>query len=157
MVLMNSTISGKADGLYTAAQAIPANTVIDSTYLTAAPEGGLNALSDQIGTLAKKEYTYWASSYGSADDVALPSSWNELYILFQVDANNTQFHALNIPKAAVPSSGERMFTGGHYYSATNNSFVRANYKASTNKLDFSLYTDGAASSRGAYNIYIYYR
>ena len=45
VVLKNSTISGRADGLYTAAKAIPANTAIDSTYLTAVSNGGLNHLS----------------------------------------------------------------------------------------------------------------
>ena len=49
VILKNSTITGKDDGLYTAAKAIPANTVIDGTYLsTAVSGGGLNALSDQI-------------------------------------------------------------------------------------------------------------
>lgn len=40
--LRNSTISGRADGLYTAAQAIPANTPISASYLTAVSNGGLN-------------------------------------------------------------------------------------------------------------------
>lgn len=45
VVLKNSTISGRADGLYTAAKAISANTAIDNTYLTAISNGGLNNLS----------------------------------------------------------------------------------------------------------------
>lgn len=45
VVLTHSTITGRDDGLYTAAKAIPANTTIDSTYLTAASGGGLNALN----------------------------------------------------------------------------------------------------------------
>lgn len=45
VILRNSTISGKADGLYTAAKAIPANTAIDETYLTGPiANGGLNAV-----------------------------------------------------------------------------------------------------------------
>lgn len=40
----NSTISGVSDGLYTAAQAIPANYAIDAAYLTAVIGGGLNAV-----------------------------------------------------------------------------------------------------------------
>lgn len=55
LILKDSTISGCDDGAYVAAQAIPANTVIDSTYLTALPKGGLNgvysSLSDQIANL----------------------------------------------------------------------------------------------------------
>ena len=50
IVLKNSIISGCDDGLYTAAQAIPADTTIDSTYLTAVSGGGLNALNTQISS-----------------------------------------------------------------------------------------------------------
>lgn len=51
VVLKNSTISGRADGLYTAAKTIPANTEIDSTYLTAVSNGGLNNLKGQVDAL----------------------------------------------------------------------------------------------------------
>lgn len=44
VIVKNSTISGITDGLYTAKFAIPANTAIDSTYLTAVSGGGLNDL-----------------------------------------------------------------------------------------------------------------
>jgi hypothetical protein len=46
--LKNSTISGCSDGLYTAAKAIPANTAINGTYLSAEPSGGLNVLNDGL-------------------------------------------------------------------------------------------------------------
>lgn len=48
IILRNSTISGITDGLYTAAQAIPANTMIDATYLTAVSDGGFNSLLSNI-------------------------------------------------------------------------------------------------------------
>lgn len=52
VLLQKSTIAGRTDGLYTAAKAIPANTVIDSSYLTAVSGGGLNdvytALNDRF-------------------------------------------------------------------------------------------------------------
>lgn len=48
VILKNSTISGRPDGLYTAAKAIPANTAIDSTYLTAVSGGGLNEVKSRI-------------------------------------------------------------------------------------------------------------
>lgn len=44
VLVKNSTITSVSDGLYTAAQAIPANTAIDATYLTAVSKGGLNDL-----------------------------------------------------------------------------------------------------------------
>ena len=54
VVLLNSTISGRTDGLYTAAKAIPANTTIDSSYLTASSTGGLNALNANINAVDGK-------------------------------------------------------------------------------------------------------
>lgn len=42
VIVHNSTISGIADGLYTATQAIPQNTAITSAYLAAVDGGGLN-------------------------------------------------------------------------------------------------------------------
>lgn len=65
----NSTISGITDGVYTAAQAIPANTAIDSTYLTAVDGGGLNELNGKIESLIKTAsntytLTATANNYG---------------------------------------------------------------------------------------------
>lgn len=48
VLVRNSTITGITDGQYTAAQAIPANTAIDSTYLAAVDGGGLNAVNKKI-------------------------------------------------------------------------------------------------------------
>ena len=49
VLVRNSSITGITDGAYTAAKAIPANTTIDSTYLTAVGTGGaLNALNSKI-------------------------------------------------------------------------------------------------------------
>lgn len=44
VIVKNSTITSVTDGLYTAAQAIPANTAIDATYLTSISNGGLNSV-----------------------------------------------------------------------------------------------------------------
>lgn len=49
VVVRDSTIAGISDGLYTAAQSIPYNTAIDSTYLSTAISGGIaNALNTNI-------------------------------------------------------------------------------------------------------------
>ena len=48
VLLRNSTITDRADGMYKAAKAIPYNTTIDKTYLTAVSGGAINSLSDQI-------------------------------------------------------------------------------------------------------------
>ena len=52
VLVKNSTIADILDGGYTAAKAIPANTVIDKTYLTPCSKGIANSLSEQIGKLA---------------------------------------------------------------------------------------------------------
>ena len=46
----DSTITGVTDGLYKAALAIPANTAIDATYLSAVTGGGLNSLNESLAT-----------------------------------------------------------------------------------------------------------
>lgn len=46
--LRNSSISGKPDGIYIAAQAISANTTIDASYLTTISSGGLNNLYQRL-------------------------------------------------------------------------------------------------------------
>ena len=50
VLLRTSTITDRADGMYKAAKAIPYNTTIDKTYLTAVSGGAINSLSDQIAT-----------------------------------------------------------------------------------------------------------
>lgn len=45
VIVKNSTITSVTDGIYEAAKAIPANTAIDATYLTAVSKGGLNAIA----------------------------------------------------------------------------------------------------------------
>ena len=53
VLVRNSSITGITDGAYTAAKAIPANTTIDSTYLTAVGTGGaLNALNSNFAQSA---------------------------------------------------------------------------------------------------------
>lgn len=58
VLLRNSTITGKADGAYAAAKAIPANTDLDGSYLTAISGGVANALNGKISNLIKQiDYT----------------------------------------------------------------------------------------------------
>ena len=61
VILKNSTIMGKTDGLYTAAKAITANTAIDDTYLQGDSQGnpinggGLNALNTNLLNLLSRK------------------------------------------------------------------------------------------------------
>ena len=61
VIVKNSTITGITDGLYTAAKAIPANTAIDATYLTAVSGGGHNSVKSFFldpPIIKYKDFTY---------------------------------------------------------------------------------------------------
>lgn len=81
----NSTISGIADGLYKATQAIPANTAIDSTYLTAVNGGGLNEVNVQIGTANGGTYFKFGSGLlinikkVGFSNIPCSTTWGSLY------------------------------------------------------------------------------
>lgn len=64
VLLKNSTISGKDDGAYTATKAIPANTVIDATYLSSIIDKGIaNALNSNMSNWEDiTSQCTWASS-----------------------------------------------------------------------------------------------
>ena len=56
--LINSQITGRSDGEYTASKAIPANTAIDNTYFTQTapiPGGAVNALNSNISDLDNRK------------------------------------------------------------------------------------------------------
>lgn len=55
--LINSTIAGRSDGVYTASKAIPANEVIDNTYFNQTSpiaEGAINKINSELVTLNSK-------------------------------------------------------------------------------------------------------
>lgn len=74
--LKDSTITGAADGLYKAAQAIPANTVIDVTYLTAVSAGGLNSLNDSLANLIIEAEVHGVASNAEAV-ISFPSGFTK--------------------------------------------------------------------------------
>lgn len=90
VLLCGSTITGKDDGAYIAAKAIPANTAIDATYLGTALGGGIaNSLNSKTEkaivrqTYTKKLTIAAGSGIGvSADDlgVTVPSGYTVLAI-----------------------------------------------------------------------------
>ena len=69
VIVKNSTISGVTDGLYKAALAIPANTAIDATYLTAVSNGGFNSLG---GALSKYGKVLWDGNLSGAGSITVP-------------------------------------------------------------------------------------
>ena len=66
IIVKNSTIYDRPDGLYIAAQAIPANTVIDYSYLTATSGGGLNILNQKQSATVTPNTGYITSANNSA-------------------------------------------------------------------------------------------
>lgn len=56
-IVKNSTIANITDGLYIAAKAIPANTAIDNTYLTAVTSGGFNSIRNATYGQATRDAT----------------------------------------------------------------------------------------------------
>lgn len=65
VLLKNSTITGCTDGAYKAAKAIPYNTAIDSTYLTAVNGGLVNALNGKIAKFKTRSITGTTGVTGS--------------------------------------------------------------------------------------------
>ena len=80
VLLRNSTITGKADGAYQAAKAIPANTDLDSTYLGSAITGGLvNELNNKIIEKDRiiEVHTDGIATAGGTKDIDYPSGFNQ--------------------------------------------------------------------------------
>ena len=90
IIVDGSTITGITDGLYKAAKAIPYNTVIDSTYLTAASGGGLNDLKAAIPPI--KAYTQYSN--GSVSSVTLPAI-SDIGLLLVKSGASSGLYALN--------------------------------------------------------------
>ena len=78
VLVKNSSIADITDGGYTAAKAIPANTVIDKTYLTACSKGALNSLSDHIGSFPVIAKIDLASATSSS--IVVPSGSRHIII-----------------------------------------------------------------------------
>ena len=116
VVLKNSTISGRADGLYTAAKTIPANTVIDRTYLTPVSNGGLNDLKGQVDSLNSNLTDYVKFVDKDSGSVSIPSlSHQELYYTISDLANYDV-----IAVSPINLGDDRLTIRGWRVDSTNN-------------------------------------
>ena len=98
VLVRNSSITGITDGAYTAAKAIPANTTIDSTYLTAVGTGGaLNALNSKMQTQVETLAT--ALILMKCGNVRIISSGGALASAF-----NSELPSDSIPSNTITSS-----------------------------------------------------
>lgn len=140
VIVKNSTISDRPDGLYTAAKIIPANTAIDSTYLTAVSEGGLNALEGTVKKLV---------------NVTI----NTLKICTSLTINAGAI--VYDQQYSVPSvAGYRPIGILGYNSFGNNyanvSFSRMYYNSGTGKIEWAARNNGTASASVTVNVYLLY-
>jgi hypothetical protein len=119
VLVKNSTIADIVDGGYTAAKAIPANTVIDKTYLTSCSKGIANSLSEQIGTLTIKTVTETIQSNASGY-IQFPKN---RYILNAINGNYNKCIVFKNPNNAY-------FLSRGYHTHQNTTQV--NFDVSTN-------------------------
>lgn len=73
--LVNSTISGRNDGIYIAAQNIPTNTAIDSTYLTTIYGGAFNNISKPINPPDIANATKQSVTSGTSTWITSTGAW----------------------------------------------------------------------------------
>lgn len=93
VIVCNSTITGITDGLYTAAQEIPANTAITSAYLTAVDGGGLNALN---GNITRK------GTFSVCGICSTKNSWGTYFIIIPF-ANADKLNTVRVNSATYYS------------------------------------------------------
>ena len=103
VVVRDSTIAGISDGLYTAAQSIPYNTAIDSTYLSAAISGGIaNALNTNITSFSQAIDTVSVGgSYFTIDKSIIVRCGK--VVIVSLDAIASKPYNANVVIGTVPS------------------------------------------------------
>ena len=101
VLVKNSTITSVSDGLYTAAQAIPANTSIDATYLTAVSKGGLNDLVRNL-VMSVKRIEMGSVSGTKTVDYVPPATVNEFVVV--VVGPTTNFVSLWVGSISTTAS-----------------------------------------------------
>lgn len=152
VVLKNSSIvdSGSdmlADGLYTAAKAIPYNTVIDKTYLTQCSGGGLNALNS-------KTWQYLDSKNGNIN-IPFPSTATELLAI--VHTGQTGNFSIIIPVDYL-TSANNTFYNTYDASAAGGGYVAIGITATTTGLSLTtLYTSYSGVTLANSTLTVYYK
>ena len=129
IILRNSTITGCDDGLYKAAQAIPYDTAIDSTYLTPVSGGGLNALNASM----KYQLLWNGTDPQDSTPIQIPSiqDFSEIVLLFK--ANGAAGIALFPVNIIVNQynydnnngNNNRVFAGSYVAAANGRIYVNA--------------------------------
>ena len=132
VLLRNSTISGKTDGAYVAAKAIPANTDLDSTYLGNAITGGItNDLNGKlIQDLTWKYHAYKVK--GSA--ITFPQNYREAIFKVYTEDSQAQYgFTIAFNPAVSPGYTLYLYFGngekkGHIRIPGDNTVILDSYK-----------------------------
>lgn len=114
VILKNSTITGCADGLYTAAQAIPANTAIDATYLTAVTGGAANSLNDAIANVNNRFSNYellgeFTGTVAATIPLLHPANNYPFVCIMIFDISNEVRNSVMAPTALFPNVNYKIF------------------------------------------------
>ena len=127
VLLVNSTISGKTDGMYTASKPIPANTDIDGTYLAAVTNGALNNTPNRLYTENKIFASSSVISYNT--EIQLTDDYRNYNRLFFVMYNGSigwqtrgvlEIASLDLVKAGTIAFPVYYGTTGGYIQLTRN-------------------------------------
>jgi hypothetical protein len=110
VIVKNSTISDIADGLYTAALPIPANTAIDDTYLTAVSEGGLNDLIIESGSNNNGKYMKFPDGTlicicNRSFTKNFDGAWGALYETSYINLGDWPYPFSSVPDIFITSGG----------------------------------------------------
>ena len=129
VLVRNSSITGITDGAYKAAKAIPANTAIDSTYLTAITGGIANDLNSKIDAFADSTILFQARQ--TSGEVTVPSLSQFRWVLFvlgwdveagaRVNASSTNLIPMDIFKA------NKVRPQGDVYDGSTRHYARLQY------------------------------
>ncbi|MBR3272354.1 MAG: hypothetical protein IKF98_00410 [Clostridia bacterium] len=153
VLVRNSSITGITDGAYTAAKAIPANTTIDSTYLTAVGTGGaLNALNSKLG------WTYIDSKQGTTS-IDLPSNAKEyLFILRFATSGGSQplCFEFTVPNSASLWNAMTL-TDGYYNAANSYGFGQVTYSQWTHTANIAVLSINGVNYTSTSYLYAFYR
>lgn len=113
IALKNSTITNCADGFYTAAKPIPANTPIDNTYLYSYSDGGLNKLqTGMVSFIDTSHIITQINSKQSYQYIATEDCWVTGIIAYRTELGpyNPVVKINGVPVATTYSANTNSFT-----------------------------------------------
>lgn len=150
VIVKGSTISGITDGLYTAAQPIPANTAIDSSYLdNKIDNGGFNSLSTELSTeIGKFGKTLWSGNFSGSGRISVPGIGNYALVGVVPAAGSGSYTLIGSPLrggiafGTYNSAGVSHFAYRFDYVDSNTIAVNVNNRGVTNGTD-TTYSGGA--------------